>query len=360
MTEQRTVRLMGVIDGCTNPESAELLDDGETIVFGNCRLTMGLPSFRNGQGLVYVRGESFISRARLTVEGKVEVDERHLIDGLTATLGCDVLRTDTAAFAAGTVFHVAGGGPVTDDGREIVGSDPMVLIYDPMAGEVLARLPLGPDSEIGRRFNGLEQPNGCAVDSRGNLYVTDIPNTNPDPDPAAPPPVPPAVYRIPVESLLGLIDGVPGAANGVQRVKMPGYVNGVTISPADDTAWAVSCSPVDPVKGGLYHLGPQSFESGEQPPPLHRDLGILDGVGMTKRGTALVSNPLTGEIVAFPEGGGQVVLQSDTPHPVRFPADFNVVYPSALDGEPALLVPDIGLGYEPGGASIAVLDISGL
>lgn len=362
MTENRTVRLMGVIEGCTNPESAELLDDGETIVFGNCRLTAGLPFFRAGHGLVYLEGEAFISRARVSAEGHVELDERRVISGLTATLGCDVLRVDGGAFPRGTVFHVAGGGPMTRDCTAIVAHDPHVLVYDPLRGEILARLPLGPDSEIGRKYNGIEQPNGCAVDAEGNLYFTDIPNTNPDPDPAAPPPVPPAVYRIPAGALRGLIDGVPGSAAGVRRVPMPGYVNGVTVSPVDNTAWAVSCSPADPVGGGLYQLTPDAFDREEQPDPLQRGLGILDGVGMTRRGTALVSNPVTGEIIAFPaEGKGDpTVLVTDKPSPVRHPADFNVVYPRALGGEPALLVPDIGLGYEPGAASVAVIDISGL
>jgi hypothetical protein len=361
MTEQRTVRLMGVLDGCTNPESAELLPDGETIVFGNCRLVVGLPFFRAGKALVYLRGEAFVSRARLSAEGKLEVEERHLIDGLSATLGCDVLRTDTADFPAGTVFHVAGGGPVTDGERAaLVAPEPEVLIYDPLRGALLGRLPLGPDSVLGRRFNGLEQPNGCAVDSKGTLYVGDIPNTNPDPDPAAPPPVPPAVYRIPAGAIRGLVDGVEGAADEVRRVVMPGYVNGLTISPLDDVCWAVSCSVVDPVKGGLYRLDAEAFETGVQPDPVHRDLGVLDGVGVTRRGTQIVSNPRTGDITAFPVDGPPVLLVSDEPHPVKAPADFNVVYPTALGGEPALLVPDIGVGYAPGTASIAVFDLTGL
>lgn len=360
MTERRRVRLVGVIEGCTNPESAELLDDGETIVFGNCALMLGVSSFRGGLGVVYRRGESFISRARLDDSGKLSVEERHLVEGLTATLGCDVLRTETAAFPQGTVFHVAGGGPVTADGVELVDADPHVLIYDPVRGDVLGRLPLNAESRIGERFNGLEQPNGCAVDTGGNLFVTDIPNTNPDPDPAAPPPVPPAVYRIPVDAIAPLIAGARGSADAVQRVVMPGYVNGVTVSPIDGCAYAVSCSTIDPANGGLYRLDHQDFETELQPPPVHRDLGVLDGVGITRRGTALVSNPLEGTIVAIPPGGQPIALDQDADYPVRFPADFNVVYPRVLDGEPALLVPDIGIDSEPGAATVAVLDISGL
>jgi len=30
--------LLGRIEGCTNPESCDLLPDGETFVFGNCAL----------------------------------------------------------------------------------------------------------------------------------------------------------------------------------------------------------------------------------------------------------------------------------------------------------------------------------
>lgn len=360
MTERRSVGLIGVIEGCTNPESAELLDDGETIVFGNCALTLGVSNFRGGMGVVYRRGESFISRARLNEGGQLAIENRRLVEGLTATLGCDVLRADTAAFPRGTVFHAAGGGPVTADGVKLVDAEPHVLIYDPVRGEVLGRLPLHAESRIGERFNGLEQPNGCAVDTEGNLFVTDIPNTNPDPDPAAPPPVLPAVYRIPADAIAPLIDGVRGSADAVQRVVMPGYVNGVTVSPIDGCPYAVSCSVIDPANGGLYRLDHQDFKTELQPPPIHRDLGVLDGVGITRRGTALVSNPLEGNIVAIPPGGQRVVLDPGADYPVRFPADFNVVYPRVLEGEPALLVPDIGIGSEPGGATVALLDISGL
>ena len=46
--------------------------------------------------------------------------------------------------------------------------------------------------------------------------------------------------------------------------------------------------------------------------------------------------------------------------PTQMPADFNVVYPRCLDGEPALLVPDIRVPSEPGAANVSVLAIAGL
>ncbi len=257
---------------------------------------------------------------------------------------------------------MAGGKPVGDaDWNGPLETKPHVLAYDPLTGEVRGKIPLWDGSEIGRKFNGLDQPNGLGVDSRGNLYVGDIPNSNPDPDPTAPPPVPPAVYRIPVDTLDALAAEESGAADAVQRIVMPGYVNGVTISPVDDTCWAVSCNPItDPVKGGIYHLTPADFDSGVQPEPTWRDLGAMDGLGVTRRGTVIADNPLWGIIHAFTADGRHLILEGDG-WPVRMPADCNVCYPKFLGGdEPALLVPDIHVAGEPGQGIIGVLDLTGL
>lgn len=359
MIETYAARVMGVIDGCTNPESAELLADGESFIFGNCRLAVGFDWFRAGEGLVYLAGQSFISRGRISPDGTVAIEERHLITGLSSTLGSDVLHRGTAKLPEGAAIIVTDGKPATRDGAGPAEMAPRILCFDPVAGREIVSIPLGPGSPVARRFNALEQPNGLACDAEGNIYVTDIPNTNPDPDGTAPPPVPPAVFRIPHGSIDAMIEGRAESADGVLRVEMPGYVNGVTVSPLDNVAYAVSCSPVaDPVGGGVFRLDKDSFESGVQPPPLRSGLGPLDGVGVTRRGTLLAGNPLTGFIHAFTADGRhlRIVSQAD----VKMPADFNVVYPNALSGEPALLVPDIAVGSEPGGGRVAVLEISGL
>jgi hypothetical protein len=351
-------RLIGVIEGCTNPESAELLTDGETIVFGNCRLGVGYPWFREGRGIVYLRNEAFVSQGRLGSDG-LELTRRELVTGLTGTLGCDVLRVATPRLPAGTVLMCEGGKPLTDDETSLGEGDPGVIAFDGFTGEVLGRLSLGPHSPVASRFNGLEQPNGLAVDSAGNLYVGDIPNTNPDPDPAAPPPVPPAVYRIPHSALDGLIAGDPRSVDGVQRVVMPNYVNGVTVSPVDDVPYAVSCSYGDPVDGGIYRLDHEAFASGVQPAPLKTGYGIQDGVGVTRRGTVLISNPTNGRLLGFRADGTDIEVVVDG-LPARAPADFNVVYPRFLDGEPVLLIPDIAVGADPGTSTVSAVDISGL
>lgn len=351
--------LLGVIGGCTNPESAELLDDGETIIFGNCRLDVGFPWFRDGKGLVYLGGQAFVSRARVSRDGDVRLEERSLITGLTTTLGCDVLRTDTAALGRGTVLMAAGGKPVTRDGSGPAQAWPHIMAFDPASGDILGRIPLGEGSRIARRFEPLEMPNGLAIDPAGNVYLTDCPHTSPAADPAAPPPSSPAVYRIPAAAVGPLLRDEPGAADSVSRVVMPGYVNGATTSPLDGTCFAVSCSPVDPVRGGVYRLSAAAFATGVQPAPLHRDLGQLDGVGVTRRGTVLAGNPLENEIHAFTPDGDRGIVSGDG-LACRMPADFNVVYPRCLDGEPALLITDIMVGTAPGECTVSVLAIPGL
>jgi hypothetical protein len=351
--------LLGVVEGCTNPESAEMLDDGETFVFGNCALGVGFPWFREGQGLVYLHGQAFVSRARVSGDGVVSLEERHLIEGLTTTLGCDVLRVATEEFPAGTVLMATGGKPVTVDGSGPGQARPHVLAFSPSTGRVLGKIPLWDGSQIAKRFNGLEMPNGLAIGPDQVLYVTDCPHTNPSLDPAALPPAPPAVYAIPFESFGPLVRDEPGAADAVQRVVMPGYVNGATVSPIDGTCWAVSCSETDPVKGGIYNLAPHAFHTGVQPPAVHHGLGLLDGVGVTRRGTVLAGNALTNEIHAFTNGGDHFIVTAPD-LPTRMPADFNVVYPRCLDGEPALLIPDIRVPSEPGSANVSVLAVAGL
>jgi hypothetical protein len=330
-------------------------------VFGNCAMIVGLESFRGGAALVYLEGEAFISRARITPDRKVELDERTLIGGETATLGCDVLPVATGRFPVGSVFMETGGRPITRDRSTIVEtSHSKVLVFDPMAGEVLGAIPLDAGSAFASRFNEVDQPNGIAIDSQGNLYVGDIPNSNPDPDPAAPPPVPPAVYRIPHDAIDDLASGGSAALDRVQRVVMPNYVNGLAVSPLDDVCHAVSCHlPTDPEGGAVYRLTRADFDSGVQPPPIQRNLGVLDGIGLTRRGTLIASNPMTGVLAAFRADGTPFTIEV-ADNPVRMPADFNVVYPSALGGEPALLIPDISVGQPPGAGVVAVADISGL
>lgn len=360
MSDRFTGRLIGVLEGCTNPESAEMLDDGETFVFGNCRLDVGYPWFRESQGLVYLQGEAFITRGRVTAEGAVVLEERRLIDGLTTTLGCDILRTDTEVFPSGTAFTVADGKPVArPDGSGPANVQPHILGFDPLTGEILGKIPLWAGSAIGDRFEPLEMPNGLAIDKDGNFYVADCPHTNPSLDPAAPPPVSPAVYRIPVGSLGALVRQEPGAADGVLRVVMPGFVNGCAVSPVDGVAWAVSCSPTDPVGGGVYRLPLRAFESGLQPPPAWRDLGELDGVCVSRRGTVFATAPLKNEIHAFTSDGEHGVVTA-TGLPTRMPADLNVVYPRCLDGEPALMIADIMVGTPPGDCTVSVVAIPGL
>ncbi|PQP21968.1 hypothetical protein [Rhodococcus opacus] len=361
--EEVKVDVLGRVAGFSNPESSEMLPDGETIVVSNAAISIGLEDFRGGGGIVYRVGDSYTSLLRYTESGLELVRER-VIEGLTGTLGTDNQTVATNTYPLGTVFAASGGNPMTVDGKTVLTSGPQVrpqaLAYDPIAGVVLPPVPLWEGTELAKRFNAFEQPNGLAVGLDGDLYVTDIPNSNPDG--ALPSPVPAAVYRFPHESLDALAAGEAGAADGVERIVMEGWVNGVTVSPVDGSVWVVSCSAHCPVGGGAYRLTPEDFASGVLPEPQHRDLGgapggFLDGVTVTRRGSVVVSNPATAEIFVMPADGGRLSLKFDGVADLGSPADINVCYPKARGGEPALLVPDVS--PRGGTNTVSLLDLSG-
>ncbi len=136
-------------------------------------------------------------------------------------------------------------------------------------------------------------------------------------------------------------------------------MNGITVSPVDGSTWFVSCSNHDPVQGGLYRLTQADFSAGSLPAPQVAGLGILDGIGVTRRGSVLASTPRSGELHLFTPEGEHRVLKLDGENICRMVADFNVCYPSVLESEPALLVPDISVGLPPGDATVSVIDLSG-
>lgn len=364
---ERTVPVLARLGEFTNPESAEMLDDGETILVGNAANNAGVPAFRQGGGMTQRLGEAFISRLRFAAPGRLEVEERRLVTGLTATFGIDVLRRPTALFPAGTAFIASGGKPICTPDMTALVEDvaefrQQATTINPATGERYAPIPLWPGSRLAERFNAFEQPNGLAIDREGNLYVTDIPNTNPEA--MLPAPVEAGVYRFPHESLDALAEDRPGAADAVLKVVMPGWVNGATVSPADGSCWVVSCSKHDPEGGAVYRLSLEDFRRGVLPAPFRRGLGgelggFLDGVGVTRRGTVLVSNPLTCEIHVFPAEGKHDVLRFDGWEELGSPADINVCYPAALGGEPALLVPDV-TARGRGSNTVSILDLRGL
>jgi hypothetical protein len=107
-------------------------------------------------------------------------------------------------------------------------------------------------------------------------------------------------------------------------------------------------------------LAEEEFASGALPEPAVRGLGVLDGVAITRRGTVFVSNPRTAQIHAFLADGSHRLVQSDRRPLARNPADINVCYPTALQGEPALLVPDVSVASRAGEGTVTVLDINGL
>lgn len=357
------VPVIGRIEDCTHPESAEMLADGEHFVFGNCAMTVGVPAFREGKGLVYLEGEAFISLARLGTDRSVGLIRKELIGGLTGTLGCDVLHSGTDLFPAGTVFMASGGNPFIRRGDTKLGAEsdrhrPCALAFDPMTGEIRGRIPLWAGSAVADKFNPLDQPNGLAINAAGDLFVGDIPNGNPVS--VLPPPAPSAIYRIPREALDGLARGEADAAGGVERVLAPGFVNGLTVSRIDGECWAVSCSSHDLDGGGLYRLTEAEFERGELPEASVKGIGVIDGVGFTKRGSLVLTNPRNATVHLFTPEGEHVLLEGEGVTLGRNPADVNICYPACLGGdEPALLVPDVCVGPDSERSNVTILDLSG-
>lgn len=363
-TTLRETRILGRIEGATNPESAELLDDGETLVFGNCTMVVGNPNQRGGEALVYLEGQAFITQAKIRGEGQVDVTQRRLVDGLTGTLGSEVHRTGTKLWPAGTALTACGGRPysATPHGpmASIEDARQQILAFDPVTGEQRGRVALWAGSPIALALgHHVEMPNGLAVAPNGDLYVADNPNSNPHA--AEPPPVPSCVYRVPFESIDGLIEDDPDAAATVQAVEWSGWFNGVAASPVDGAAWVVTCSMHDPHKGAVIRLDADDFAAGRLPEPFIADLGILDGVAVSRRGTVFATNPLTKDVFVFPTDGSRqrLVIDGDT-LPMTNPADVNVIYPNFLDSEPALAVGDICVGGKPETAQVLILDITSL
>jgi sugar lactone lactonase YvrE len=357
-------RVLGRVAGATNPESAEMLDDGETLIFGNCTMVMGNPHHRGGKSLVYIKDQAFITQAKFTGEGQVEVTERHLVDGLTGTLGTEVHRMGTGKWPAGTGLTACGGKPFAADVNAPLGTDEearqQIFAFDPLTGQPRGRIALWKGSPVDRAVgHHVEMPNGIAVAPNGDLYLADNPNTNPEQ--AMPSPVPSCVYRIPYESIDGLLDDDDAAAQTVQAVDWVGWFNGVAASPIDGAAWAVSSSYHDPVNGAVFRLDADDFAAGRLPEPFVKDLGICDGAAVTRRGTVFATNPIAKEIHVFPTDGSHKMLVIDgQPLGMANPADINVIYPAFLGGEPALTVGDICVGWAPETAQIVILDIAGL
>jgi len=356
------VATIGRIEGCTSPESADLAPDGETLVFGNCAHVVGAPAYRSGRGIVYLRGKSFVTRARLDRRAGLVVDERTLIAGLTGTHGIEFVKRATPMLPAGAALLCEQAGPQMEPGADVTlpkdSYTTCILAFDPATGAILGRIPLGCGSELSRRFNDIEQPNGIAVTADGAIHVSDMAAGNHAA--AWPPLVHSAIYRIAHEAIDNMIAGGAGSADAVERIVTPGFTNGLAVSNLDGALLAVSCSDQDPSAGAIHRIRAEDFAAGRQPAPDVGGLGVLDGGGETRRGTLIGSNPRTGDIHVFTQDGEHRVIVTGGVKPVRAPADLNVCYPPAFGGEPILIVTDINPGGAPGEASVVVLDLSGL
>jgi hypothetical protein len=111
------------------------------------------PQYRNGNGNIYIKNAAFISRACIIGSDQIDIEDRHMITGLTATLGCDILRKSTARFPAGTAFICEGDNPAPADPQQAVASSIYSFLACPIdhsllvsSGTTLNRSPTRPIS----------------------------------------------------------------------------------------------------------------------------------------------------------------------------------------------------------------------
>ena len=313
-----------VIAAFDNPEAAVFSADGRFAFVGNAA-EMGDRSDDFGWG----EGEGYISKLAVTAAGTLEMVEEKLIDGLTAPLGMGVLPVSTGTFPAGTIFACVGSALMRDaDGNVITDRAHMrskLLAFD-VDGNILGEIDTGGGS-VFEEINGspIALINALAFDAHGNLYVADTAFGADQFDP--PWEGKGGMWTIPVESLDDLAAGR-APTTPPSFLAVPGFPDGIEVSPIDGKIYINTVGPIagapDPAGGGIYAIEPGATTL---PAPFDSQLGALDGLDFTARGT-MINTQIKADrgirlIVNCP-GEVATTLEIEPPVELDGPADIDI------------------------------------
>ncbi len=323
-----------------NPEAVIFSLDGRylfvanTAVHGNAKKPFG-----------FTEGAGSISKLEVGPRGDARIVDLHFINHLTAPLGMAVLPVDTGLFTRGTIFAPVGSAPLSDaEGNPITDRKRLktkIIAFNPDSGEIVGEINLSWGSYFARKTGGpVVLCNALAFDDEGNLYFTD---TGFGADQFDPPiPYNGGTWKVPVSAIDELALGK-NPKQEPQFVPNPGWPDGVEVSPQTGNVWVntVGGSSLDPSNGGIWELTPADFAAGKPVAPRYRDLGKLDGLDFSARGTQFDTEIgfSPNFIVVVPPNGNPMELKLDPPVELSGPAD--VVVKGLEDGSLLLVVPEL-------------------
>jgi hypothetical protein len=293
----------------------------------------------------FVEGAGSISKLEVGPRGDLKVIDLHFIDDITAPLGMAVLPINTKKFTRGTIFAPVGSAPLAEsDGTPIV--DPArlktkIIAFNPDSGRILGEINLAAGSEMEKVTGGpVVLANALAFDGKGNLYVTD---SGFGADQFSPPiAYHGGTWKIAADSLDALAEGK-SPSSPVQFIPNPGWPDGVEVSPVTGEIWVntVGGDKLDPAHGGIWRLTDDDFAKGVSPAPVFKNLGRLDGLDFTARGTQINTEILNtpNSIIVIPPGGNPARLVLEPAVTLSGPAD--VVIKPLQDGSHLLVVPEL-------------------
>lgn len=336
-------KVVNVLPLFDNPEGALFSMDGKYLFISNAALHGDAD-----KPFGWIEGSGSISKLEVGSNGSLKMIERKFIKDLTGPLGMAVLNVSTDKFPRGTIFAPAGSGPMSlPDGTPITDPNrhkPKIIVFDPDSGDIFGEINLGADSEFAKITGGpLILVNALAFDKTGNLYVVDTGFGFDTYKPAFP--YNGGVWKIPAESIDALAVGQP-APIPPQFIPNPSWPDGIEVSPITGEVWYNTVLPpsdpdVDPFKGGIWAVSDADFNKGIEPPPLFKNLGRLDGLDFTVRGTCIQTEigDTPNSIVVVPVGGSphKLILEPE----VELSGAADVDIKTLADGSYLLVVPEL-------------------
>ncbi len=323
-----------------NPEAVIFSLDGRylfvanTAVHGNAQKPFG-----------FTEGAGSISKLEVGPYGDARIVDLHFIDHVTAPLGMAVLPVNTRRFTRGTIFAPIGSAPLSDaDGNPITDRKRLktkIIAFNPDSGEIVGEINLSWGSIFARMTGGpVVLCNALAFDDEGNLYFTD---TGFGADQFVPPiPYNGGTWKVPVAALDDLAAGREPAVKP-QFVPNPGWPDGVEVSPLTGEVWVntVGGAQLDPANGGLWKLTAADFAAGKEVAPVFSNLGKLDGLDFSARGTQFDTEIGVSPnfVIVVPPGGKPMRLELEPNVELSGPAD--VVVKGLEDGSLLLVVPEL-------------------